>query len=203
MLTSEYNYLKGYCKGLGLNNAVKALSFILKHHEGQTRNDGSPYYVHPVKVASHLVSLNLFSDLETLDTLISGAILHDVVEDTDVTLEQLAKVFNNAIANVVKLLTKYKGISTEIYYNDIKTDLIASLIKIADRCNNVSTMAGVFGKARLQKYVKETNEVVKPLIRYTRDNHPEVSDQVVCMSYHIKSVITAIEIMIPLMADQD
>jgi predicted RecB family nuclease len=60
-------------------------------------------------------------------------------------------------------------------------------------------MAGVFDKERLQKYVSETNDVVRPLIRYIRDNYPAVSDKVVCMSYHIKSVVTAIEVMLPIM----
>ena len=64
-------------------------------------------------------------------------------------------------------------------------------------------MAGVFNKTRLQKYVDETNEVVKPLIRYIRDNYPPVSEKVVCMSYHIKSVIMAIEVMLPLMKDDE
>jgi len=202
MATSEYNYLKGLCKGSGLHNATKALAFILEHHGEQKRDDGSPYYAHVVKVASHLVSLNLFNDdREKLDVLISGALLHDVLEDTDVTAELLAKTFNEEITCVVQYLTKTGDLTNDGYYNNIRKNLLASLIKISDRCNNVSTMAGVFSKARLIRYVEETNTVVKSLIRHVRDNNPEISNQVVNMSYHIKSVVSAIEVMLPLMKD--
>ena len=204
MATSEYNYLKGLCKGLRLNNATKALAYMLKYHEGQERNDGSPYYVHPVKVATHLASLNLFeNDLYMLDILLAVAILHDIIEDTKVTREILEKEFNKDIAISVELLSKIKTkmFSDETYYENIKANLIAALVKIADRCNNVSTMAGVFTKERLNKYVIETNDLVIPLIRYIRDYYPVVSNQVVAMSYHIKSVISAIEVMLPLMKE--
>ena len=199
---SEFNYLKGLCKGLGLYNATKAMSFILCHHDGQMRNDGSPYYVHPVKVASHLVSLNLYeNDLTTLDILITGALLHDILEDTNVTADEITKEFTDEICVVVKCLTKTPDLTDEGYYNGIRGNILASLIKISDRCNNVSTMAGVFSKERLEKYIEETNTLVKPLIRYTRDNNPGISNQVVNMSYHIKSVISAIEVMLPLMTE--
>lgn len=201
---AEFNYLKGYCKGAKLHNSVKAMSYILLNHKGQTRNDGQPYYVHPVKVAAHLVSLNLFEDDSfTLDTLLSSALLHDVLEDTPVTYNELCEEFNNDIAHVVNLLTKTEDLSNFDYYDRIRENLLASLVKIADRCHNVSSMAGVFCKPRLQRYVTETKEVVQPLIRHLRDNYPEVSNQVVVIGYHIKSVLSAIEVMIPIIPDNE
>ena len=200
-VNGEYNYLKGWCKGTELNKATKALAFIYHHHCGQTRDDGSPYFAHPVKVAQHLATLFLFKEKNTLDVLLAGALLHDILEDTDVTYDEIENEFSAEIAIVVRLLTHPDSMSNEEYYQKIQTNLLASLIKIADRCHNVSTMAGVFTKARLEKYVDETNTLVRPLIRFIRDNHPEVSSQVVCMSYHIKSVINAIKIILPLMKD--
>ena len=192
--TSEYNYLKGFCKGMGLSNSTKAFSFILKQHGDQKRNDGSPYYVHPVKVASQLISLGVYhDDLKKLDVLITGALLHDVLEDTKATAEQITDNFNEEITSVVQFLTKTKDMSNEFYYDRIKENLPASIIKIADRCNNISTMAGVFDRARLQRYVDETNVQIKPLIRHVRDNNPDISHQIVNMSYHIKSVLSALE----------
>ena len=200
MATSEYNYLKGFCQGRGLYNATKAFAFILEHHGDQTRHDGGPYYAHPVKVATHLISLGMFhDDLEKLDTLIAGALLHDVLEDTGVTIEMLSEQFSEEIALIVQYLTKTEGITNEVYYENVRKSLLASVIKISDRCNNVSTMAGVFSKSRLQRYIDETNSYIKPLIRYVRDYNPEISHQVVNMSYHIKSVLNAIEVMLPFM----
>ncbi len=203
MATSEFNYLKGLFKGAKLKHATKALSFMLQYHGEQKRNDGSPYYVHPVKVAAHLAALDLFkNDPITLDVLMTGALLHDILEDTAVTEEELTREFSAEITAVIVLLTKYKGYDNNEYYLKIRTNLLSALIKIADRCNNVSTMSGVFKKPRLEKYLQETDTMVKPLIRYVRDNFPDVSNPVVTMNYHIESVTNAIKVMLPLMANE-
>jgi GTP pyrophosphokinase len=188
--------------GLGLRNSVKALTFMLNHQITQERDDGKPYYTHPVKVAAHIIALRLFHDnLEVLDNVIAAAILHDVVEDTEVTYTDIKNEFNEAIADLVQLLTKTKGGDLRVYYENIKNNIFAAVIKLSDRCHNISTAAGTFTRARLEKYVKETYDFVIPLARYTRDNNPDISEAVVVMSYHIKSVTHAIEIMIPLMID--
>jgi GTP pyrophosphokinase len=203
-MMKEFGYVKGFCQGQGLAHSVKALSFMYRHHGSQTRNDGTPYFTHPLKVANNLIALNFFvEDTFIRDVLISSAILHDILEDTSVTAQELTKEFCPEITEVVLLLTKTDELSNEDYYANIRFSLLASLVKIADRCHNVSTMAGVFNKKRLVKYVKETEEMVKPLIRHVRDNNPPISQQVVQMSYHIKSVIGAIEVMIPLMPDEE
>ena len=193
---NEYNYLKGWCKGSGLMHATKALAFIQRHHAGQERNDGSPYYAHPVKVAQHLASLELFTDKEILDTLLTSALLHDILEDTSVTHDVIVNEFSGDIAEVVRLLTKTKDLSNEDYYKAIRGNLLASLVKIADRCHNVSTMLGVFSKARLVKYIKETNELVRPLARHIRDYYPEVSNKVTVINFHIKTAVTMAEIFV-------
>ena len=69
-------------------------------HEGQTRSSGEPYIIHPVAVARILAEMRL--DFETLQ----AALLHDVIEDCDVTKEQLAELFGNTVADLVDGMTK-------------------------------------------------------------------------------------------------
>src|SRR5260370_35339543 len=74
-------------------------------HSGQTRDEGTPYIVHPVRVAVSLVDeLNLYSP-----TLVCSALLHDVIEDSDVTREDIERMFDGEIAEVVWMLTTLKG----------------------------------------------------------------------------------------------
>src|SRR5215471_6863258 len=91
-----------------INRAYKVAAAA---HWGQTRDEGTPYIVHPVRVAVSLVDeLNLFSPI-----LICSALLHDVIEDSDLTRKDIAQMFDDQIANVVWLLTKLEEVRLSDY----------------------------------------------------------------------------------------
>ena len=110
----------------------KARDFASKKHEGQTRRDGRPYIVHPDKVAS------LLDD----DLLKAIGLLHDTIEDTDATYEELEKEFGPSIAILVNILTHKENENYEQYIKRIKdkSDDFPLLIKIkiADIVANLS-----------------------------------------------------------------
>ena len=117
-------------------------------HHGQTDNSGIPYIEHPKKVAS-------FLDSEE-DKII--AMLHDVIEDTFLTEEDLRPVFGDKIVDIVVLLTKVKGEDYFDYINRIKGNEIATRVKLADIKHNsdISRITNPTKKDydRLEKYNK-------------------------------------------------
>ena len=123
----------------------KALGISYEAHAGQYRKNGFyPYIVHPLRVS------NQFSDYfrKTI------SLLHDVVEDTDVTMEQLEDHFPKEITEVLKLLTKKKGADYGEYIERISENEIAIEIKIADIIDNLSDARYVLPKSMVDRYNK-------------------------------------------------
>ena len=100
---------------------------------------------------------------------------------------------NELTKEAVSLLTKVDSIDKEQYYQRISRNPIATMIKLLDRCNNVSGMAAGFSKEKLVEYIKETESVVYPLLRKAKSEYPMYSNQIFLIKYHMTSVIEAIK----------
>ena len=128
---------------------IRAMQIAYDAHHGQTDKAGVPYIFHPLHLA------------EQMDDEISCcvALLHDVVEDTEVTLEQLAQEFPAAVVDAVRLLTHDPAADYFDYVRCIKGNSIARKVKLADLAHNsdASRFAGV--------------EVPKDRIGYFRDKY--------------------------------
>ena len=83
-----------------LDTVARAIEFAVEHHEGIVRRSGEPFVLHPVEVALILARIRLDSDT------IAGALLHDLVEDTDVTYEDIADEFGPRVSGLVNGVTK-------------------------------------------------------------------------------------------------
>lgn len=194
-----FTFLRGYANGKGMPETLHALNYARKLHKGQMRDGGEPYIIHPLTMAFQAISMGLNSD-----ELVAAALLHDVVEDCGVEIENIP--CNNRVKEIVLLLTfrepkTYKEKSgrgssieslKEQYYNLISRDAEASLVKLLDRCNNVSSMAGVFSEERLISYIEETKRYILPLIKRTKEEFPEYQNSLFILKYHIYSVLEAI-----------
>ena len=132
-------------KQYDVDKIVSAYEYAAKHHEGQKRESGEPYITHPLAVAYILLELGMDTDT------ICGALLHDVVEDTDATLEDLQKTFGADIAMLVNGVTKLEKV--EIFTKDeqkaenirkillaMSEDIRVIIIKLADRLHNMRTL---------------------------------------------------------------
>jgi len=136
-------------------------------HEGQTRSSGEPYIIHPVAVARILAEMRL--DLETLQ----AALLHDVIEDTAVTKEELETKFGAAVAELVDGVSKLdklkfrdrKEAQAENFRKMILAmvqDIRVILIKLSDRTHNMRTL-GALRPDKRRRIARETLEIYAPL----------------------------------------
>jgi GTP diphosphokinase / guanosine-3',5'-bis(diphosphate) 3'-diphosphatase len=134
-------------------------------HSGQKRDEGTPYIVHPVRVAVSLVDeLNLFSP-----TLICSALLHDVIEDSDITREDIARMFDEGVANLVWLLTKLEEVRLSEYLARIEAaaDTGAPIVKLCDRLDNLRSVAHTPRLEKKRRYIRTTEELYLPLAART------------------------------------
>lgn len=179
-----------------MTETQKAIRIMLKYHDKAVRKSISgeaiPYIIHPLMMACHAFALGIDSD-----ELIATVFLHDVVEDCDVTADELD--INEEIRMAVKLLSKEKitGQSKEelnlSYYEGIRTNKIASIVKLLDRCNNVSTMATGFKPAKMIKYIEETEQYVLPLLEIVRNEYDDYYDAAFLLKYQLLSVIETLK----------
>lgn len=137
-------------------------------HEGQTRASGKPYIVHPLAVA------DILADWRADAPSLIAALLHDVVEDTPITLEQIQETFGVDIANMVDGLSKIQrleGIDRDMREaENFRKLLLAAakdwrvlFIKLADRLHNMRTLAALSSPQRRKKIVGETLDIYAPI----------------------------------------
>jgi GTP pyrophosphokinase len=156
-----------YSPNADLELLQKAYVFSAKVHEGQERLSGEPYLVHPLEVAG------ILGDLRMDDVTIAAALLHDTLEDTLTTREELERIFGEKVAFIVDGLTKIARIeftsARERQAENFRKMLIAMstdirilLIKLADRLHNMRTLRHL-EEAAAQRIAQETMEIYVPL----------------------------------------
>ena len=145
----------------------KAFRFASKYHEGQTRDSGEPYMAHPVMVAHILADMRM--DVVAMET----GLLHDVVEDTSVTVEQVRKEFGAEVARCVDGVTKLTKLDVfsaeDRQAESVRKMLLAMvedirviLVKLADRMHNMRTL-GYLSPERRERIARETIEIYAPI----------------------------------------
>ncbi|WP_457678087.1 RelA/SpoT family protein [Thermovibrio sp.] len=145
----------------------KAYRFAKEKHEGQFRKSGEPYFSHPAEVAYILAQLKM-----DVPTIVAG-LLHDTVEDTDTTIEEIEREFGREVAFIVKGVTKLEGYSfqskeekeAESFRNlliSLAEDIRVLIVKLADRLHNMRTMDSMPRESQVRN-AKETLTIYAPL----------------------------------------
>jgi GTP diphosphokinase / guanosine-3',5'-bis(diphosphate) 3'-diphosphatase len=159
--------VRAYNPDADLTGLDEAYAFATQAHEGQMRKSGEPFVHHPIEVALILAELHM--DTATL----KAALLHDTVEDSEVTLAEVRTLFGDEVAELVDGVTKLGKIEfeslSEAQSNNLRKMLIAMakdirviLIKLADRLHNMRTLSALPESRRIEK-ARETMEIYAPL----------------------------------------
>ena len=167
------NIMKKNNKKSDVKLITGAYEFSKEKHKDQLRRSGEPYIIHPVQVAYILAELGLD------DATICAALLHDVVEDTEVTHQDLVNEFGTEIAEMVDGVTKlsklnYQSIEEAQVENYRKMflamgkDMRVILIKLADRLHNMRTLKYLTRDRQIAN-AKETMELYAPLANRLRN----------------------------------
>jgi len=159
--------LSTYLKPRDVGHVRKAIEFSRVAHQGQLRHSGDPYISHPIAVARILTPLHI--DVQA----IIAALLHDVVEDTDVTTEQVSHLFGKPVAELVEGLSKLDRLKFETREDAqaenfrkmllaMARDVRVILIKLADRLHNMRTLESMAPEKR-ERIARETMEIYAPI----------------------------------------
>lgn len=150
-----------------ISSLREAFEYAASHHAGQFRSSGEPYMVHPLEVATILCDMSM--DLVCIET----GLLHDTVEDTPATLEEIRKRFGNEVAQCVDGVTKLAKLK---YYSReerqaesvrkmllaMVNDIRVIIVKLADRLHNMRTI-GALSAERRERISQETLEIYAPI----------------------------------------
>ncbi|WP_017668058.1 bifunctional (p)ppGpp synthetase/guanosine-3',5'-bis(diphosphate) 3'-pyrophosphohydrolase [Sandarakinorhabdus sp. AAP62] len=146
----------------------RAYVFSVKAHGSQLRASGDPYFSHPVEVAG------ILTDLKLDDKTIATAILHDTIEDTVATQEQIERLFGPDVARLVDGVTKLSKIETQTeserqaenlrkFLLAMSTDIRVLLVKLADRLHNMRTLHHIGKEEKRRRIARETMDIYAPL----------------------------------------
>ncbi len=173
-------------KTYDLSKIISAYEFAAKAHEGQTRSSGQPYIIHPLTVAEILLDLGMDTDT------VCAALLHDVVEDTDATAEQVQKRFGRDVAALVDGVTKLTKIP--IFNKEqqqaenvrkimlaMSQDIRVIIIKLCDRLHNMRTLE-FRPEYKQRRTALETMNIYTPIAR--RLGIKKVQEELEDLAFH-------------------
>jgi GTP pyrophosphokinase len=160
--------VKSYNPDLNPKKIEEAIEYAKVMHDGQTRSSGEPYYTHPVEVAGILAEMKM--DVGSILT----AILHDTIEDTPATYEDIKKKFGKEVADLVDGVSKLTRIESKTLEGKqaenfrklllaMSEDIRVLIVKLADRLHNMRTISGITKPEKRRRIALETLEIYVPL----------------------------------------
>ena len=167
MLNGLTDKLTGYLPEAEITNIEKAYLYSEECHLGQLRHSGDPYITHPLAVA------NILADMRMDHESLIAALLHDVIEDTGVTKNQISRRFGRTVASLVDGVSKLSEIETASRAEQqadsfqkmtlaMSKDIRVVLVKLADRLHNMRTL-GVLPPDKRRRIAKETIDIYAPI----------------------------------------
>jgi len=179
-LLDKVEYLNTKVKNpVDIEEVKKGIYYARKYHGSQMRQSGDPYYSHPIEVAIMLAEFVAYEAPKLFtSTMINAALLHDTIEDTELTEEIITTIFGLEVAKHVEGLTRikpYGKISAEESLNLLIKEkrYNTALIKLFDRVHNIQTL-GVKSPEKARKIIEETLRNFIPLSIYLKIKIPAI-----------------------------
>jgi len=164
----------------------RALEYAKRQHEGQKRDEGTPYFSHIEGVVEILQKEFGIEDEETLTV----AALHDTIEDTSTTFKDIENMFGTKIAICTDLLTKKKDLSKEEYFKNIFENCeynIVPKVKLADRIHN---MRCLIYTNKIEKVIRKIEETKENILIYENEENAiymqKIRDAIKALKEHFK-----------------
>lgn len=179
--------VEAYYPDADFNKLRKAYFFAEKAHAGQKRSSGEDYIIHPINVAATLIKLRM-----DLDTIMAG-LLHDVVEDCNITPQEIEKEFGSGVADLVVGLTKISKIKFKSKEESqienfrkmvvaMAKDLRVIIVKLSDRMHNMRTLQYV-NEDKQKKIAQETLDIYVPLASRLGINSIKLELEDLCLRF--------------------
>jgi (p)ppGpp synthase/HD superfamily hydrolase len=166
---------------VSLQKIRKAIYYAKKYHGNQKRDSGEPFYSHPLAVASMVADYCFETDI------LITSILHDTLEDTELTFEELEVIFNSDIAKQVNELTRIKfdrkfSVDDIVYSLWVNKNSKLLLVKLFDRLHNLKTV-GAKPKNKIKKTLNETINIFLIVSLYLEN--PAIAEEIrqICLDY--------------------
>ena len=167
LMSDLCDLLETYLEAQQVREIYRAYLFSAEAHDGQIRKSGEPYIFHPIAVAYILAQMRM--DIQTL----CAALLHDIIEDTNITKEKLASEFGKKVAELVDGVSKLSSIQFETREHAqaasfqkmliaMNRDIRVIIVKLADRLHNIRTI-GAMELASQRRIARETLEIYAPI----------------------------------------
>lgn len=172
VLTARYWLLGMAAHDSSYYKVLDAMEYMLQRHTAE-RNGGDIESVHQLRIFQHLRTLH--NHISSPQVKYMAAFLHDTVEDKNVSVQEIEALFGAEVAYTVDLLSKeVLGVKKDLtlYLPNVFKDENASVVKLGDRNDNISTMVGVFKPERLLRYFNETKDEYLPRIKEARRRFP-------------------------------
>lgn len=192
-----YTFVKSAAIARNFHQTLKALPYAKEKHTGQFRKGKAqiPYISHPLTMCCHALAMGLDED-----NLLAVILLHDVAEDCGVSPEDLP--VDDKVRKTVFLLSKDKSHELDEegydkgYFEDISKHRHAMLVKLLDRCHNLSVMSDGFTRKRMAEYIEHTETWVMPLADNLRKLAPEYSNACFLLKYQMKSLMQSLSALL-------
>ncbi len=200
-----YMFIKGYALGKGLPQVMVALPVARKYHDGQYRKSGEPYFTHPLKVCSTLISYGVDDDVT-----LAAAILHDVLEDCSDSLPNGGQTLIEEygilpeVIEIITLLSKRSGLNDQElgkYFQKIEKNPKAALVKLTDRLHNSGSLY-TFSDEKMRKYLRETDMFLIPMGSYCKKYYPQYANAFSILKSSIETLNSSMKMMLDRVAPQ-